>query len=91
MLTDASTFAYSQGVVEGAAAAASAAAYNYVYFDRYVVEGGHEKDEAAFRACFYVGNMAEDFSLPLLFGGVMTPLSSLWRTKPLVMEFGSFT
>lgn len=65
-------------------------AYNYTYFDRHVAAGGHERDEAAFRATFHAGEMAEDFTLPVLDGDQLW-LSALWKSKPLIMEFGSFT
>jgi hypothetical protein len=67
------------------------AAYNYMHFDQYVADGGHEKDEAAFRACFHVGEKAEDFTLLRLDDGAGVRLADLWKSKPLVMEFGSFT
>src|SRR5262249_1333452 len=37
------------------------------------------------------GRWAPDFTLPWLGGGAGVRLSDLWRSKPLVMEFGSFT
>jgi hypothetical protein len=65
--------------------------YNYVYFDEYMAEGGHRRDEAAFRVNFRAGDPAADFSLPRLADGARVELASLWKSKPLVMEFGSFT
>lgn len=65
--------------------------YNYAYFDQYVARGGHEADEAAFRASFRAGDPAADFSLLRLADGTRVRLSSMWKSKPLVMEFGSFT
>jgi len=65
--------------------------YNYAYFDKYVAAGGHETDEAAFRASFRAGEAAEDFTLLRLDDGAQVKLAELWRSKPLVMEFGSFT
>ena len=70
--------------------AADLVAYNYAHFDRYVAGGGHRQDEAAFRASFRAGERAADFTLPRL-GDAPVRLSDLWRDKPLVMEFGSFT
>jgi hypothetical protein len=66
-------------------------AYNYVYFDQHIAVGGHAADEAAFSSCFHVGELAEDFSLVRLDDGVPVRLAELWKSKPLVMEFGSFT
>jgi hypothetical protein len=65
--------------------------YNYVYFDRHVEAGADDADEAAFRASFGAGEPAGDFPLVRLEDGAQVRLSQLWRSKPLVMEFGSFT
>jgi hypothetical protein len=65
--------------------------YNYSHFDQYVAKGGHEDDEAAFRANFHAGDPAADFSLHGLADGARIRLASMWKSKPLVMEFGSFT
>jgi nicotinic acid phosphoribosyltransferase len=67
------------------------AGYNYAYFDQHVAAGTDSEDEAAFRASFRAGEQAEDFSLVRLDDGAPVRLSDLWRSKPLVMEFGSFT
>jgi hypothetical protein len=69
----------------------SATGYNYEYFDQHVAVGADGQDEAAFRASFRAGEMAEDFTLVRLDDGAQVNLSGLWRSKPLVMEFGSFT
>jgi len=58
-----------------------AASYNYSHFDGYV----------AFWASPRAGQRAPDFTLPRLGDGAGITLSDLWRSKPLVMEFGSFT
>lgn len=65
--------------------------YNYVNFDRHVASGGDIADEDAFRASFHAGDQADDFTLTRLDDGEQVKLSDLWRSKPLVMEFGSFT
>jgi hypothetical protein len=67
------------------------AAYNYPRFDEYVADGGDVADEAAFWASPRAGQRAPDFSLPRLGDGAQVSLSGLWRSRPLVMEFGSFT
>lgn len=90
MLTGAPMSADNRGMEESVANMADLAAYNYTHFDRHVAEGGHERDEADFRACFHAGEIAEDFTLPRL-DGAGVRLSDLWKSKPLVMEFGSFT
>ena len=68
-----------------------AAAYNDPRFDDYVAAGGDVADEAAFWASPRAGQRAPDFTLPRLGDGADVRLSDLWRSKPLVMEFGSFT
>ena len=68
-----------------------AAVYNYPRFDDYVAAGGDVADEAAFWASPRAGQRAPDFALPRLGDGPGVRLSDLWRSRPLVMEFGSFT
>ena len=68
-----------------------AASYNYSCFDDYVAAGGDVADEAAFRQAPRAGQRAADFTLPRLGDSAQVRLSELWRAKPLVMEFGSFT
>jgi hypothetical protein len=75
----------------GAGIRADAAPYNYSHFDRYVADGSDMVDEAAFWESPRAGERAEDFPLLLLGDGAQVRLSGLWRSKPLVMEFGSFT
>ena len=65
--------------------------YNYHHFDSYIATGGDVADEAAFRDSPWAGQRAEDFTLPRLANGAQVSLPGLWRSKPLVMEFGSFT
>ena len=69
----------------------STAVYNYRRFDEYVAAGGDMADEDAFRASPWAGQRAPDFTLPRLGDGAQISLSGLWRSRPLVMEFGSFT
>ncbi len=68
-----------------------AVSYNYAHFDDYVAAGGDTADESAFWRSPRAGELAEDFALHRLGDGAPVRLSSLWRSKPLVMEFGSFT
>jgi len=67
------------------------AAYNYSRFDDYVAAEGDVADEAAFWTSPRAAQRAPDFTLPRLGDGADVRLSDLWRFKPLVMEFGSFT
>jgi len=69
----------------------SAASYNYPRFDDYVSDGGDSADEDAFWASPRAGQRAPEFVLPRLGDGAAIRLSDLWRSRPLVMEFGSFT
>jgi hypothetical protein len=64
--------------------------YNYAHFDEHIE---HEQDSttAGFRQSLHVGERAADFALTRLDDGQQVRLSELWRSKPLVMEFGSFT
>jgi hypothetical protein len=65
--------------------------YNYPHFDGHVAAGGDVADEAAFWASPRAGQRAPDFRLPRLGDGDQVRLSDLWQSRPLVMEFGSFT
>jgi len=75
----------------GEADRGSTAAYNYPRFDEYVAAEGDLADEDAFWASPRVGQRAPDFTLPRLGDGAGVRLPDLWRSRPLVMEFGSFT
>jgi hypothetical protein len=68
-----------------------AGSYNYPHFDAYVDAGGDLAEEAAFWRSAAGGQRAEDFTLSRLGDCAEVRLSELWRSKPLVMEFGSFT
>ncbi len=77
--------------MDGTGSREDAESYNYPHFDGYVAAGGDLADEAAFRASPRAGQRAEDFTLPRLGDQARVRLSELWRSTPLVMEFGSFT
>jgi hypothetical protein len=68
-----------------------AAMYNYRNFDAWVEALGDVAGEVAFAASPSAGQRAPDFTVPRLGDGALVSLSELWRSKPLVMEFGSFT
>jgi hypothetical protein len=76
---------------QGTTGEPDSADYNYAYFDQHVASGTDSADEAAFRGSFRAGDPAEDFTLLRLDDGARVKMSDLWRSKPLVMEFGSFT
>jgi hypothetical protein len=71
--------------------AGGAGRYNYARFDGYVAAGDDIADEAAFWASPRAGQRAPDFTLRRLGDSAQVRLSDMWRSKPLVMEFGSFT
>jgi hypothetical protein len=75
----------------GEANRGAGATYNYPHFDDYVAGDGDLADEAAFWPSPRAGQRAPVFTLPRLADGAGVRLSDLWRSKPLVMEFGSFT
>jgi hypothetical protein len=79
------------GQAEGKADYDRVAHYNYAHFDDYVAGGSDVADEAAFREAPRAGERAPDFTLPRLGDAAQIRLSELWRARPLVMEFGSFT
>jgi hypothetical protein len=69
----------------------NATEYNYARFDEYVTSGLEAEEFGAFRTHLGVGESAPDASLTRLADGVPVALSDLWRSQPLVIEFGSFT
>lgn len=78
-------------VKQDAAYSTSLGAYNYRHFDQHVARGGDLEDEVAFRASPHAGELAENSTLVRLDDAAQVRLDELWRSKPLVMEFGSFT
>ena len=69
---------------------AGVAGYNYERFDAYVETGEDEREFGAFPNMLQAGERAPDGELALLDGGRVR-LSELWRQRPVVLEFGSFT
>ena len=66
------------------------AGYNYQRFDAYVESGEDEREFGTFPKMLHAGERAPDGELTLLDGGRVR-LSELWRQRPVVLEFGSFT
>ena len=66
------------------------AGYNFERFDAYVETGEDEREFGAFPNMLHAGGRAPDGELTLLDGGRVR-LSELWRQRPVVLEFGSFT
>lgn len=65
-------------------------AYNYEHFDAYVESGEDGREFGAFPNMLHAGEPAPVGELTLL-DGERVRLSSLWRQRGLVLEFGSFT
>lgn len=65
--------------------------YNYEHFDEYVSSGAADAEFPAFRNVLHVGDRAPDFTVVRLDGEVSMAISDVWRSRPVVMEFGSFT
>jgi hypothetical protein len=65
--------------------------YNYEHFDAYVAGGDEEAEFAAFPNRLHAGDAAPDAVLTALYSGRQERLSERWRTKAVVVEFGSFT
>jgi hypothetical protein len=69
----------------------TSASYNYEHFDRYVEDGGEEREFAAFPNLLHAGDPAPEISGVLLDEGDQVALSAIWCRRTVVAEFGSFT
>jgi hypothetical protein len=69
----------------------NATAYNYERFDDYVERGDEQREFAAFRDVLHAGARAVEITGTLLDGAERIALSSIWRRRTVVVEFGSFT
>ncbi len=67
------------------------AAYNYASFDGYVASGADDREFAAWPDLLHVGQPAPDIVATELDTGQRIALSSVWRQRTVVVEFGSFT
>ncbi len=65
--------------------------YNYEHFDAHVDAGEDEVEFGGFPGHLHVGGAAPDVTLTRLDDGRLIRLSDRWRTRTVVMEFGSFT
>lgn len=66
-------------------------AYNYDHFDEYVDSGVDQIEFSAFPNHLHAGDPAPDPSLTRLDDGGEVRLSDMWKTRNLVIEFGSYT
>jgi hypothetical protein len=69
----------------------SGAAYNYERFDDYVAHGEEQPEFAAFADHLHAGDEAPEIAGVLLDAREQLALSSIWRRRTVVVEFGSFT
>ncbi len=66
-------------------------AYNYASFDHYVATGADEREFDAWPNLLHVGEHAADIVATSLDTGEQVALSSIWKRRSVVVEFGSFT
>ena len=66
-------------------------AYNYASFDDYVSTGADEREFGAWPDLLHVGGQAPDIVATSLDTGEQVALSSIWKRRSVVVEFGSFT
>lgn len=71
--------------------AAHDASYNYETFDGYVRSGEEQREFAAWPNLLHAGQPAPEITGSLLDGGSELRLSSVWKRRNVVVEFGSFT
>ncbi|TVR20677.1 MAG: hypothetical protein EA387_11300 [Nitriliruptor sp.] len=65
--------------------------YNYATFDGYVATGADIHEFAAWPNLLHVGERAPDIVATSLDTGERLALSSIWKRRSVVVEFGSFT
>ena len=65
--------------------------YNYATFDGYVATGADAHEFAAWPNLLHVGEFAPDIVATSLDSGEQVALSSIWKRRSVVVEFGSFT
>jgi hypothetical protein len=64
--------------------------YNYETFDGYVASGTEQREFAAWPDLLHAGGSAPEIAGTLLDGDQLA-LSSVWKRRTVVVEFGSFT
>lgn len=65
--------------------------YNYETFDGYVASGVEQREFAAWPDLLHAGQPAPEIAGTLLDDGEQVALSSVWKRRTVVVEFGSFT
>lgn len=76
---------------EQTGASAGSAPYNYEHFDQYVEDGAEQREFSAFANLLHAGDAAPEISGTLLDDGAHATLSHIWRSRTVVVEFGSYT
>jgi hypothetical protein len=65
--------------------------YNYETFDGYLASGAEQREFAAWPDLLHAGAPAPEIAGTLLDDGEQVALSSVWKRRTVVVEFGSFT
>jgi len=65
--------------------------YNYAHFDAYVQAGHDEVEFGAWPDLLHAGEPAPEVAGELLDDGQQLALSTVWKRRTTVVEFGSFT
>lgn len=65
--------------------------YNYASFDGYVASGDEQREFAAWGDLLHAGEPAPEITGTSLDDGHQLALSSVWKRRTVVVEFGSFT
>ena len=68
-----------------------ATTYNYATFDGYVATGADDREFGAWPDLLHAGSAAPEIAGTLLDDGATLALSSIWKRRTVVVEFGSFT
>jgi hypothetical protein len=64
--------------------------YNYENFDAYVASGDEQREFGAWPDLLHAGEASPEIAGRLLDGDQLA-LSSVWKRRTVVVEFGSFT
>lgn len=65
--------------------------YNYAHFDAYVRAGAEQREFGAWPNHLHAGDPAPEIAGEGLDDGQPLALSSVWKRRTVVVEFGSFT
>jgi hypothetical protein len=65
--------------------------YNYAHFDEHVADGADRVAFECFRQVMPVGRRGADVEVTRLDDETPVRFTELWRSRPLVVEFGSLS